>query len=105
MTPRCRSIGPIESESQNESDADSDGSAIFTDNGSDKDSDSESEPDGDDTDNESDFGDESFNDEEGLDVSQLRQKRYSDGTQEKLDQTAVYWNRFAALSPEPFTES
>ncbi|KAJ5346269.1 hypothetical protein N7452_004273 [Penicillium brevicompactum] len=106
MTSRCRSIGPIESESQNESDSDSDGSAIFTDNGSGKDSDSESEPDGDDTDNESDSGDESFNDEgqlppehylaeaEGLDVSQLRQKRYSDGTQEKLDQTAVYWNRY-----------
>lgn len=117
MTPRCRSIGPIESESQNESDADSDGSAIFTDNGSEKDSDSESEPDGDDTDNESDSGDESFNDEgqlppehylaeaEGLDVSQLRQKRYSDGTQEKLDQTTVYWNRLAAFSPESFTEN
>ncbi|CAG8414202.1 unnamed protein product [Penicillium salamii] len=103
MTPRCRSIGPIQSKSQNKSDADSDGSAIFTDNGSKKDSDSKSEPDGDDTDNESDSSDESFNDEgqlppkhylaeaEGLDVSQFRQKRYSNSTQKKLDQTAVYY--------------
>ena len=30
---------------------------------------------------------------EQLDVSQLRQKRYSPKTQEKLDETAEYWNR------------
>ena len=30
---------------------------------------------------------------ESLDVTQLRQKRYSDGTQERLDETRMYWNR------------
>ncbi|BCR82796.1 hypothetical protein ACHE_10198S [Aspergillus chevalieri] len=28
-----------------------------------------------------------------LNVSQLRQQRYSDGTQEKLDETRMYWDR------------
>ncbi|KAJ5335880.1 uncharacterized protein N7506_003902, partial [Penicillium brevicompactum] len=71
ITPRCRSIGPIESESQNESDTDSDESAIFTDNRSKKDSNSKSEPDGDDTNNKSDSNDKSFNDK-----SQLPPKHY-----------------------------
>ncbi|OXV06430.1 hypothetical protein Egran_05802 [Elaphomyces granulatus] len=31
---------------------------------------------------------------ENLDISQLRQKRYSEGTQEKLDDIRVYWNRY-----------
>ncbi|ODM17343.1 hypothetical protein SI65_07018 [Aspergillus cristatus] len=30
---------------------------------------------------------------ESLDVSQLRQQRYSDVTQERLDETRMYWNR------------
>jgi U3 small nucleolar RNA-associated protein 14 len=104
MAPRCQLVEPIESESQNQndSDADSDVSAIFTDNGSENESSSESELESEDSDNESDTGDESDKDEgqlppehylaeaEGLDVSRLRQKRYSDSTQEKLDQTAAY---------------
>ena len=30
---------------------------------------------------------------ESLDVSQLQQQRYSDVTQERLDETCMYWNR------------
>ncbi|OJJ82254.1 uncharacterized protein ASPGLDRAFT_49669 [Aspergillus glaucus CBS 516.65] len=30
---------------------------------------------------------------ESLNVSQLQQKRYSDATQERLDETHMYWNR------------
>ncbi|OJJ83433.1 uncharacterized protein ASPGLDRAFT_47981, partial [Aspergillus glaucus CBS 516.65] len=30
---------------------------------------------------------------ESLNVSQLQQKRYSDATQERLNETCMYWNR------------
>ncbi|OXV09253.1 hypothetical protein Egran_02985, partial [Elaphomyces granulatus] len=96
------SLGPGENKSQNESDAGSTVSEIFLDNGSDSDLELGSE----DSDDDDDLGDDSFDDEgqlppehylaeaESLDISQLRQKRYSDGTQEKLDETRVYWNRY-----------
>ena len=103
MTPHARPAGPNESEGQTESDSSSAVSEIFSDNGSDNDSDTDLEDSESDDDDEQD--EESFNDEgelppehylaeaENLDVSQLRQKRYSDTTQEKLDETRVYWDR------------
>jgi hypothetical protein len=97
------SAGSIESTDQSQSDVDFDVNAIFTDNGSERDptSDSELSSEGSD-DDESDSDDEFHNDEGqlppehyiaealSLDVSQLRQKRYSDCTQEKLDDTTMY---------------
>ena len=103
MTPHARPAGPKEGEDQIESDSSSAVSEIFSDNGSDNDSDTDLEDSESDDDDEQD--EESFNDEgelppehylaeaENLDVSQLRQKRYSDTTQEKLDETRVYWDR------------
>ena len=98
-------VGSIESEIQDQIDASSDLSAIFTDNGSESEFNSDSEPESEDSDDENDSRDDSYTDEgqrppehylaeaEGLDVSQLRQKRYSDKTQEKLDETVMHWNR------------
>ncbi|RJE21864.1 hypothetical protein PHISCL_05815 [Aspergillus sclerotialis] len=77
----------------------------LSDNGFDSDSGSDPEVDSEVSDDEDKFGDDTFDDEgqlppehylaqvESLDVSQLRQKRYSDGTQERLDGTRMYWNR------------
>jgi hypothetical protein len=105
MASSSRPVGPDSSESQNESDASSDVSEIFSGNGSDSESNSDLELDSEDSDDNDNPGDNSFDDEgqlppehylaeaESLNVSQLRQKRYSDGTQEKLDETRVYWNR------------
>jgi hypothetical protein len=106
MASRSYSAVSLDSMDQSQSDADSDVDAIFTDSGSESDptSDSElsSEGSGDD---ESDSDDEYLNDEGqlppehyiaealNLDVSQLRQKRYSECTQGKLDETTMYWNR------------
>ena len=75
------------------------------DNGSDSNSSSDLEPDSEVSDDEDEPNNNTFDDEgqlppehylaqaESLDVSQLRQKRYSDGTQERLDETRMYWNR------------
>ena len=97
MAPRSRPVGP---DNKSESDASSDISEIFSDNGSGSESNSDLELDSDDSDDDEDPNDNSIDDEghylaeaESLDVSQLRQKRYSDGTQKRLDETRVYWNR------------
>ncbi|KAL4801337.1 hypothetical protein BDV18DRAFT_167573 [Aspergillus unguis] len=105
MAPYARPAGPKESEGQIESDSSSAVSEIFSDNGPDNDSDTDLE-DSEESDDDDEQDEESFNDEgelppehylaeaENLDVSQLRQKRYSDTTQEKLDETRVYWDRY-----------
>jgi hypothetical protein len=86
--------------------------SIFSDDSSDDSSDSsvsdnESDVDGDSDDSDSDSGDDDclFEDEvehppeyylaaaENLDVSQLRQQRYSPKTREKLEDTRHFWNR------------
>lgn len=89
---------------ENQSDATSDLTEIFSDNGSDSDSSSDPELNSEVSD-EDEPDDNAFDDEgqlppehylaqaESLDVTQLRQKRYSDGTQERLDETRMYWNR------------
>lgn len=101
MTPHARPAGPNKSEGQMESDSSSAVSEVFSDNGSDNDTDTDLE-DSEESDDDDEQDEESFNDEgelpaehylaeaENLDVSQLRQKRYSDTTQEKLDKTHVY---------------
>ncbi|KAE8162198.1 hypothetical protein BDV40DRAFT_265509 [Aspergillus tamarii] len=104
MAPRSRLLGSDDTEYQ--SDASSDLSAIFSDSGSDSDSSSDSDLESEDSDDEDKSGENAFDDEgqlppehylaqaESLDVSQLRQKRYSDGTQERLDETRMYWDRY-----------
>ena len=103
MAPLPRPVGCDGEE--NQSDTTSDLTEIFSDNGSDSDSSSDLEPDSEVSDDEDEPDDDTFDDEgqlppehylaqaESLDVSQLRQKRYSDATQEKLDETRMYWNR------------
>jgi hypothetical protein len=102
MAPRSRPVWPNESENQNVSDACSDVSAIFSDNGLESESNSDSQLDSEDSDDDDDLGDDSFDDEgqlppehylsqaRNLDVSQLRQKRYADGTRERLDEVRTY---------------
>ncbi|KAH8706052.1 hypothetical protein BGW36DRAFT_422574 [Talaromyces proteolyticus] len=97
--------------SDDESIASADSSSIFSTDSSDDSSDSsvsdnESDSDSDDSDDDDDDDEEEEEDEgelsreeylakaEQLDLSQLRQKRYSDGTQDKLDETRQYWDRF-----------
>ncbi|KAH1601056.1 hypothetical protein KXX21_008097, partial [Aspergillus fumigatus] len=82
-----------------DSDASSSVSEIFSDSESDSDSNSDLELNSEDSDNEDDSPEDFSNDDgqlppeyyleqaESLDISQLRQNRYSDGTQEKLDET------------------
>jgi hypothetical protein len=97
----------LDTENESESDASSILTEIFSDDGLDDDSATDLDPDSDseDLDDESDSEDDEAVDEgqlspeeylakaEQLDVSQLRQKRYSPTTQEKLDDTGEYWNR------------
>ncbi|KAL4868073.1 hypothetical protein BDV12DRAFT_107969 [Aspergillus spectabilis] len=103
MTPPSR---PVESYNRpNECDASSDLSEIFSDNGSDSDSSSDPGLDSKDSANKDKPGDNMFDNKgqlppehylaqaESLNVSQLRQKQYSNGTQERLDETRMYWNR------------
>lgn len=102
MAPRPKLIGSDGGE--NQSNATSDLTKIFSDNGSDSDSSSDPELDSEVSD-EDEPNDNAFDDEgqlppehylaqaESLDVTQLRQKQYSDGTQERLDETRMYWNR------------
>ncbi|EYE97833.1 uncharacterized protein EURHEDRAFT_409098 [Aspergillus ruber CBS 135680] len=106
MAPRSRPVGSDDKE--NQTDASSDLTEIFSDNGSDSDSTSDLELDSEDSDDEDgdEVDDGIFDDEgqlprehylaqaESLNVSQLRQKRYSDATQERLDETRMYWNRY-----------
>ncbi|KOC10147.1 hypothetical protein AFLA70_213g001581 [Aspergillus flavus AF70] len=81
---------------------------IFSDDATDESSDSASDPDSDDDPEDLSDDDSILDDEEErelpaayflqeaecLDVSQLRQKRYSPRTQIKLDETRDYWDRF-----------
>ncbi|THC95541.1 hypothetical protein EYZ11_004966 [Aspergillus tanneri] len=112
MAPRSRSVEPDESES--ESDARSNVNGIFSDTGSDSESNSNLELDSEALDDDGCSGEGLLGDEgqmpperylaeaEGLGVSQLRQKWYSDGTQEKLDETRVYRNRYCRhISVDP----
>lgn len=99
MAPRPEPIGSDGGE--NQSDATSDLTEISSDNGFDSDSSSDPELDSDVSD-EDEPDDNAFDDKgqlppehylaqaESLDVTQLRQKRYSDGTQERLDETRMY---------------
>jgi hypothetical protein len=93
-------------------------SEVFSDIESDSDSNTDLELDSEDSDSDDDDPDNDSNDEgqlpreyylaqaESLDVSQLRQKRYADGTQEKLDNTRVYWNRWVTtLHPHALLEA
>jgi hypothetical protein len=92
-------------EDESDSDASSVMSQIFSDNGSDDESVSDPESDREESDDESDSDDDDLHDEgqlsaeeylaiaENLNVSQLRQKRYSPNTQDKLDETRGYWDR------------
>jgi hypothetical protein len=95
----------MDNDIQGQSDAESHVSAIFTDDGSESESSSDVELDSEDSDDSDDSDDEIYKDEgqlppehylaeaSGLDVSRLRQKRYSDNTQDALDGTLQYWNR------------
>ncbi|KAL4916002.1 hypothetical protein BDW62DRAFT_218975 [Aspergillus aurantiobrunneus] len=93
--------------SQSDDDASSDVSEVFSDFESDSDSTTDLELDNEVSDSvDNDPDDDSHNDEgqlspehylaqaESLNVSRLRQKQYADGTQEKLDDTTAYWNRY-----------
>ncbi|ODM15181.1 hypothetical protein SI65_09420 [Aspergillus cristatus] len=103
MAPHSRPVGSDDKE--NQTDASSDLTEMFSDNGSDSDSISDPELDSEDSDDEDEPDDDISDDEgqlppehylaqaESLNVSQLRQKRYSDTTQERLDETRMYWNR------------
>ena len=98
MTPHSRPVGSDNKE--NQTDASSDLTEIFSDNGFDSDSISDPELDSEDSDDEDeDKPDDNISNDEGqlppehylaqvesLKVSQLRQKRYSDTTQERLDE-------------------
>jgi hypothetical protein len=95
----------MDNDIQGQSDAESCVSAIFTDDGSESESSSDLELNSEDSDDSDVSDDELHNDEgqlpsehylaeaNGLDVSRLRQKRYSDNTQDALDGTIQYWNR------------
>jgi len=103
MAPRSRPVASDDNE--NQTDASSDLTKTFSDNGSDSDSTSDPELDSEDSDDEEEPSNDISNDEgqllpehyltqaESLNVSQLRQQRYSDGTQERLNETRMYWNR------------
>ncbi|CRG88250.1 Threonine--tRNA ligase [Talaromyces islandicus] len=101
----------LDTGNESESDTSSILTELFSDDELDDDSATDLDPDSDseDPDDESDSEDDEAVDEgqlsaeeylakaEQLDVSQLRQKRYSPKTQEKLDETGEYWNRHCRL--------
>lgn len=106
MVARSQLVRHNNKRSQSDDDASSDVSEVFSDFESDSDSNTDLELDNEVSDSDdNDPDDDSLNDEgqlspehylaqaESLNVSQLRQKRYADGTQEKLDDTRAYWNR------------
>ncbi|KAL3428649.1 hypothetical protein BDV09DRAFT_204143 [Aspergillus tetrazonus] len=107
MVARSQLVRHNNKRSQSDDDASSDVSEVFSDFESDSDSNTDLELDNEVSDSDdNDPDDDSLNDEgqlspehylaqaESLNVSQLRQKRYADGTQEKLDDTRAYWNRY-----------
>jgi len=105
MAPHSWLVGSDNKE--NQSDASSNLTKIFSDDGSDSDFISDLEIDSDhlDHEDEDELDDNITNDEgqlppehylvqaESLNVSRLQQKRYSDTTQERIDETCMYWNR------------
>lgn len=107
MAPSQRDGGMAVSILDDESDSDTSSvlSQIFSDKGPDDESASELESDEEESDDESDSDDDDLHDEgqlpaaeylaiaENLNVSQLRQKRYSPNTQDKLDEVREYWDR------------
>ncbi|KAL4864491.1 hypothetical protein BDV12DRAFT_201101 [Aspergillus spectabilis] len=103
MVARSRPVRHDNKQNQSDDDASSDESEVFSDNRSDSDSNTDPELDIEDSDNDDDDPDNDTSDDEGrlsrehylahaesLDVFQLRQKQYSDGTQERLDETHMY---------------
>lgn len=102
-------VSTLEDEDESDSDTSSVVSQIFSDNASDNESASDLESDEEGSDDESDSDDDDLHDEgqlpaeaylaiaENLNVSQLRQKRYSPDTQDKLDETREYWDRYVVL--------
>lgn len=105
MVTRPRPVGHDNKQCQGDDDASSDLSEIFSDIGSDSDSNTDADLDSGVSDSDDDGLDDDSKDEgqlspeaylaqaESLDVSQLRQKRYADKTQEDLDGTRVYWDK------------
>jgi len=103
MALRSRPVGS--DNKQNQSDASSNLTETFSDNRSDIDSTSNPELDSEDSDDENKSSDNISDNEgqlppehylaqaESLTVSQLRQKRYSDVTQNNLDETHMYWDK------------
>lgn len=110
--------------SDDESDTSSGLPEIFSNNASDSDSStapsdvdsSESEPDSDDESDDESEDELALEDEEeqlspeyylqeaeALDVSRLRQKRYSPKTQERLDETQDFWDRLDITAASPHT--
>ncbi|KAL4865177.1 hypothetical protein BDV12DRAFT_175034 [Aspergillus spectabilis] len=99
---------PLPVGSDDDSGSSTDVSYIFSDDSTDESLDSAPDQDSDDDLDDDSDNDSILDDEEGrelpaayylkeaecLDVSQLRQKRYSPRTQAKLDETLDYWNRF-----------
>lgn len=103
------SPGPLEIFSNNASDSDSSTAPSDVDS-------SESEPDSDDESDDESEDELALEDEEeqlspeyylqeaeALDVSQLRQKRYSPKTQERLDETQDFWDRWDITAASPRT--
>ncbi|BCR90556.1 uncharacterized protein ACHE_60442S [Aspergillus chevalieri] len=93
MAPHSQPVGSDDKE--NLTDASSDLTEIFSDNSSDSDEDEDEDESNDDISNdEGQLPPEHFLAQaESLNISQLQQKRYSDTTQERLDETYMYWNR------------
>ena len=102
IAPRSQPVGPGDKDSQSKCDASAALDSIFGD--SEYESGSYSNPSEDDDD--SDNSDDDAVDYEGqlppehylaqaksLNVSQLRQKRYSEHTEENLEETRMYWKR------------
>ncbi|KAL4980902.1 hypothetical protein BDW66DRAFT_163934 [Aspergillus desertorum] len=107
MVARSQLVRHNNKRGQSDDAASSDVSEVFSDFESDSDSNTDLELDNEVSDSDdNDPDDDSHNDEgqlspehylaqaESLNVSRLRQKRYADGTQEKLDDTRAYWNRY-----------
>ncbi|KMK57043.1 hypothetical protein Y699_05958 [Aspergillus fumigatus Z5] len=103
MVTHSQQLTP-DDESQ-DSNASSSVSKIFSDSESNSNSNSDLELDSEDSDNKDDSPEDFSNNDsqlppeyyleqaESLDISQLQQKRYSDGTQEKLDETLQQWKK------------
>ncbi|KMU77073.1 hypothetical protein CISG_06111 [Coccidioides immitis RMSCC 3703] len=98
MAPRSQPVGPDDKDSQSKSDASAVLDSIFWDSGYESGSYSNPSEDEDDSDNSNNnaFDEGQLPPEhylaqaKSLDVSQLRQKQYSEQTEEKLEKTRMY---------------